>query len=56
MKILRLLSKKHFSLILILFLGFNSFAEDNPVDIWSINQKQVEENSEISTSDIKKKN
>ena len=55
MKILRLLSKKHFSLILILFLGFNSFAEDNPVDIWSINQKQVEENSEISTSDIKKK-
>ena len=40
MKILRLLNKKSFSIIFILFLGFKAFAEDEPVDIWNIEKNE----------------
>jgi len=43
MKILRLLNKKYFSIALFFLLGFNSFAEEQPVDIWNIDKKIVEE-------------
>ncbi len=40
MKILKLLNRKCLSIIFILFLGFYSHAEKNPVDIWSIEEKK----------------
>ena len=59
MKILRLLNKRYFSIILVLFLGLNVFAEDQPVDIWNIDKKKIENDSSISISeeenDIKNK-
>ena len=36
MKISKLLNKNCLSIILILLFGLNSFAEDQPVDIWNI--------------------
>ena len=50
MKILRLLNKRHFSIILVLFLGLNVFAEEQPVDIWNIDKEKIENNSSISIS------
>ena len=50
MKTLRLLNKRYFSIILVLFIGFNVFAEEQPVDIWNIDKKEIENNSSISTS------
>ena len=47
MKILRLLNKKNLSIILILFFGIVCYAEDQPVDIWNIDKKKIEENSSI---------
>ena len=41
MKILKLLSKKNFSIIAILFIGLASFAEEQPVDIWNIEKKKI---------------
>ena len=48
MKILRLLNKKYFSILIILSLSFsfNLNAEDEPVDIWSL-EKEEEQNSSI---------
>ena len=40
MKILRLLNKKIFSILLILFLSFKVFAEDQPIDIWNIEKNE----------------
>ena len=51
MKILRLLSKKNFSIILILILCFTANAEDQPVDIWNIEQKEADDSS-ISNQSI----
>ena len=45
MKTLKLLNKKYFSIILILFFGLSSYAEEKPVDIWNIEQKEIENNS-----------
>ena len=45
MKTSKLLNKKYFSIILILFFGLSSNAEENPVDIWNIEEKQVEKES-----------
>jgi hypothetical protein len=45
MKTSKLLNKKYFSIILILFFGLSSYAEENPVDIWNIEEKQAEETS-----------
>ena len=46
MKILKLLSKKNFSIFIIITLFFfnNLLAEDEPVDIWDV-EKKIEENS-----------
>jgi len=43
MKILKSLNKKSFSIILIIFLSFKAYAEDQPVDIWSIEKKTNED-------------
>ena len=43
MRILKLLNKKNISILIVLFLGFNSLAEDKPVDIWDIEKKETEE-------------
>ena len=45
MKTSKLLNKKYFSIILILFFGLSSFAEEKPVDIWNIEQKEIEDES-----------
>jgi len=45
MKTLKLLNKKYFSIILILLFGLSSFAEEKPVDIWNIEQKEIEDES-----------
>ena len=66
MKILKLLNKKYFLIILTFFFLFTSklYSEDQPIDIWSIDQKKsvdqsadkeiVEDN--ISTDSIYKLN
>ena len=53
MKTSKLLNKKYFSIILILLFGLSSYAEEKPVDIWNIEQKEIEkENSETSKNKI----
>ena len=50
MKILKLLNKKNLSIIIIsLLLSFSSVAEDKPVDIWSIDKKEIEASIEENT-------
>ncbi len=45
MKILKLLNNKYLPILLIIFLlGFNAKAEDEPIDIWNIDQNKTEEN------------
>ena len=62
MKTLRLLNRKYFSIILILLLSINSYAEDKPVDIWNIEKEtSIENTSNNSTtnqsiSDVENKN
>jgi len=53
MKILRLLNKKSFSIIFILLFGLSASAEDEPIDIWNIEKKKVEENSIKNKTEIK---
>ena len=50
MKILKLLNKKNFSIIVILFFSFTVSAEDKPVDIWNIDQQNNGEN--LSSTEI----
>ena len=50
MKILRLLNKKTFSIVLILFLSFKVSAEDKPIDIWNIDKN--ENNNQFEDTDI----
>ena len=53
MKTSKLLNKKYFSIILILLFGLSSYAEEKPVDIWNIEQKEIEkENLETSKNKI----
>ncbi len=40
MKLLRLLNKKNFSIIFILFFSLKALAEDQPVDIWNIEKNE----------------
>ena len=54
MKILKLLNKKYLSIIFTFLIIFNSLAEDKPVDIWDLNKKQIEQESEVEKN--KKKN
>ena len=45
MKILKLLNNNYLSIILIIFLiAFSVKAEDQPIDIWNIDQNKIEEN------------
>ena len=46
MKILRLLNKNYFSIIFILFFGYYSYAEEQPVDIWNIDKKKLENDAQ----------
>ena len=52
MKILRLLNKKHFSIILITFMSLTAYAEDQPVDIWNIDKNKTEEEFQIKESNL----
>ncbi len=47
MKISKLLNRKYLSIIIIfLFLGSKCYSEDQPVDIWNIDKKEVMQSSE----------
>ena len=48
MKTLKLLNKRYFSIILVLFFGVNLFAEEQPVDIWNIDKKEIESNQSVT--------
>jgi hypothetical protein len=54
MRILKLLNKKYFSIIIIFLLSsLNVIAEDQPIDIWNIDKKVIETSSEaISSNEI----
>ena len=54
MRILKLLNKKYFSIIIIFLLSsLNVIAEDQPIDIWNIDKKAIETSSEaISSNEI----
>ena len=55
MRILKLLSKKYFFLILLFFLIGNSHAEDEPVDIWNVDENKIQSN-DLNTNLNEKKN
>ena len=48
MKILRLLNKKIFSIILISSISLVAYAEDQPVDIWNIDNEKIDENFSLN--------
>ena len=48
MKILRLLNKNFYFILLYLFLGLNSLAEDQPADIWNVDKKSIENSAQIN--------
>ena len=54
MKILRLSNKKFFFVLLYLFLGFNSIAEDQPADIWNIDKKSIESSTQSNELNLEK--
>ncbi len=58
MKILKSLSKEYLSFFLILFLSVKSFADEKPVDIWSIaeEEKNKQSSSIISVDENKETN
>ena len=45
MKTLRLLNNKYLSIIFISFIILCAHAEEKPVDIWDLNQQQLEQES-----------
>ena len=51
MKILKLLNKKYFSILLIVLIGFTSYAEEQPVDIWNIEDKKIEDTSKAENEE-----
>ena len=54
MKNLRLLNKLYFLIIFIFSIGLNSFAEENPVDIWDLDKKK--NNEKIKSGNIVNEN
>ena len=53
MRILKLLNKKYFSIIIIFLLSsVNVIAEDQPIDIWNIDKKAIETISEDIESNV----
>ena len=54
MKILKLLNNKYLLIIIIFsFSSIFAIAEDQPIDIWNIDKKSIEAESELNTSDEK---
>ena len=53
MRILKSLNKKYFILIFLFFIG-NSHAEDEPVDIWNVDENQIQNNG-LNTKSKEKK-
>jgi len=51
MKILKLLNKKYFSILLIVLIGFTSSAEEQPVDIWNIENKKINDTSKAENEE-----
>ena len=52
MKILKLLNKKYFSILIFYLLSAtNTFAEDKPVDIWNLEKKETDIVVETSITD-----
>ena len=52
MKILKLLNKKYFSILIFYLLsGINTFAEDKPVDIWNLENKEKDIVEETNISE-----
>ena len=51
MKILKLLNKKYFTIILFLFSTI-AHTEEKPVDIWNIDKKEIEEKKITNNSEI----
>ena len=57
MKILKLLNKKYFSILIFYLLsGINTFAEEKPVDIWNLEKKQTDIVEETNISNQKQIN
>ena len=54
MKILRLLNKNFYFILLYLFLGLNSLAEDQPADIWNIDKKSLESTTQSNELNLEK--
>ena len=52
MKILKLLNKIYFSIIFVLLVGLNSYADDKPVDIWNINNSDNKKDSNSKDTKI----
>ena len=50
MKNLKLLSKKLLLIIFILFIPFKSYSSDKPIDIWKLNEKKNDQNSESNVT------
>ena len=51
MKILRLLNKTFLSILISLFFIIsNSYAEDQPVDIWNIDKSKINKKEEIQNN------
>ena len=50
MKNLKLLSKKLLLIIFILFIPFKSYSSDKPIDIWNLNEKKNDQNSESNVT------
>ena len=55
MKILKLLNKNFYFIIFYFFFGLSSLAEDQPVDIWNVDEKQILNSSEDQTLNLEKK-
>ena len=54
MKILKLLNKNFYFILLYLFLGLNSLAEDQPAYIWNVDKKTIDNSSQSNNQNLKK--
>ena len=54
MKILKLLNKNFYLILLYLFLGLNSFAEDQPADIWNVDKKSIDSSTQSNEQNLER--
>ena len=54
MKTLKLLNKNFFTLIILSLISLASYAEEQPVDIWNLEKKEIE--NKIDQKDINTQN